>query len=315
MVTLLHFTLPGWMAQRGGATSADFADRFGAFAAEAVTRLGGRVNLFCTLNEPNVVMYNGYVRGNFPPGLSSNSAAVAAFAGMVRAHAAAARAIHARMPHAQVGLAMSLIAFEPKNRLNLLDEVATRLAGDAYNWAFLDSVAKGRVYFRAPGFPDIDEPLPDLASSLDFVGVNYYRRDIVSFSPGSPAMVKNEPGDGARTDLDWEIYPRGLLALLHEVKRRYSKPIFVTENGIADARGDRRAAFLKDHLAAVSIALREGVDVRGYFYWSLLDNFEWADGFGPRFGLYRVDYTTESREAAPGSETFVAAAKAMQALR
>jgi beta-glucosidase len=311
MVTLLHFTLPAWMAERGGLTSPDFPQAFARFAEEASSRLGAEVKQFCTLNEPNVAMYNGYVLGNFPPGQKSNGAAVAAFAGMLRAHAAAARALRVGSPKASVGLAINLVAFEPKNPYNLLDDVATRIASDAYDWAFLESLKAGRIRFSAPGFPSIDEPCPDLAGSLDFIGVNYYRRDVVSFAPGRPGMLRNEPGDGDRTDLDWEIHPQGLLRLLREVSRRYKLPIIVTENGIADAKGNRRASFIQQHLGAISTAAREGIDVRGYFHWSLLDNFEWADGFAPRFGLYRVDYASLSRTSTPGAEMFSRVAEAL----
>jgi beta-glucosidase len=312
MVTLLHFTLPAWLAERGGLTAPDFARAFARFAGEAAARFGNSVELYCTLNEPNVAMYNGYVQGIFAPGQKSNSAAVAAFAGMVRAHGAAARAIRARNPNARIGVAMNLILFEPKRWYNLLDVVVTRFANSAFNWAFLDSVAAERVRFRAPGFPSIDEPNPELSGSLDFIGVNYYRRDIVSFAPGQPGLVRNEPGDGERTDLGWEIHPEGLLRVLREAHRRYGRPIYLTENGLADAAGAKRGPFIRDHLAAVSVAVREGIDVRGYFHWSLLDNFEWAEGFEPRFGLYRVDYATLERTAAPGAEVFAELAAAFR---
>jgi beta-glucosidase len=312
MVTLLHFTLPGWLAERGGLTAPDFPTAFASFAGEAAARLGPAVGFFCTLNEPNVAMYNGYVRGTFPPGERSNAGAVAAYAGMLRAHAEAAGAIRENNSLARIGIAMNLIAFEPKRPFNLLDDVVTRIASDAFNWAFLDSVVAGRIRFRAPGFPGLDEPLAELSGSLDFVGVNYYRRDIVSFAPGQPGLLKNEPGDGERTDLGWEIHPKGLVTLLREVHGRYGRPIFVTENGLADAGGARRGAFVKDHLAAIAVAVREGIDVRGYFHWSLLDNFEWAEGFAPRFGLYRVDYATLERFPTPGADVFAEFAGALR---
>ncbi len=315
MVTLLHFTLPAWIAARGGLTAPDFPEAFARFANETAARFGPRVELYCTLNEPNVAMYNGYVRGIFPPVQTSNADAVAAFAGMLRAHGAAARAIRARNPDARIGVAMNLIQFEPKRWYNLLDIVVTRVASGAFDWAFLDAIAAGRIRFRAPGFPSLDEANPDLSGSLDFVGVNYYRRDVVSFAPFEPGFVRNEPGSGDRTDLGWEIHPAGLLALLREAKRRYARPIYITENGLADASGTRRASFLKDHLAIVASAFREGIDIRGYFHWSLLDNFEWAEGFEPRFGPYRVDYATFERTPAPGSEVFAAIAEAVNGRR
>jgi len=312
MVTLLHFTLPSWIAESGGLESADFAGAFGRFAGEASARLGSKVDLWCTINEPNVQMYNGYVVGIWPPGQRSPPAAARAFASLLRAHGAAARAIRSRNPKAAIGIAASVIDFQPKYEWSLLDLVATAIADGVYNWGFTDAIRDQRIRFRAPGFPEVDEPAPELAGTLDFVGLNYYRREIVHFSPGAPGMVKNSPGPGPKNDLGWEIHPPGLARLLVQAARRYELPLYVTENGLADAAGDKRRAFLMSHVAAVVDALSRGADVRGYFHWSLLDNFEWADGFTPRFGLYRVDYSTQSRTPTPAADAFLGLARAMR---
>jgi len=151
--------------------------------------------------------------------------------------------------------------------------------------------------------------LPGLAGSVDWLGVNYYSRDIVRFSPGAPGMVERTPGPGPRTDVGWEVYPEGLERLLVAAYARYGLPTLVTENGVADARGVLRPGFLLAHAQAMARAARRGVPVKGYFHWALLDNFEWADGFGPRFGLFRVDYATQARTPAAGAETFAALAR------
>ena len=304
MVTLLHFTLPAWIAERGGATASDFAERFGRFAAEAARRLGPQVDLWCTVNEPNVQMYQGYVEGVWPPGVRDAGRAAQAFAGLVRAHAAAATALREEDPGSRVGAAVNMIVFDPGSRWSLVDWIAAREAGKGFNWAFYDSIEKGRIYFKLAGFPEIDEPLPELAGSADFLGLNYYRRNMVRFTPGAPGLVTILPGPGQLSDTGVEIYPEGLLRLLRRAWKRYALPIYVTENGVSDSTGTLRPGFVRSHAYAVGRALDEGIDVWGYFHWSLLDNFEWSEGFGPRFGLYRVDYETLERSLTPGGREF-----------
>lgn len=304
MVTLLHFTLPAWLAERGGLTAEDFAERFGRFAGEAAGRLGDAVDLWCTVNEPNVQMYQGYVEGVWPPAVRDPELAAQAFAGLIRGHTAAAKAVRAEDPGAEVGAAVNLIVFDPASRWSLPDWIAARQADAGFNWAFYDSIAAGRILFRLAGFPTIDEPLESLAGSADYFGINYYRRNRVWFTPGAPGLVRLEPGPGPRSDTGVEIYPEGLLRLLRRAWQRYELPIYVTENGVADADDTLRADFVRAHAHAVARAIDEGIPVRGYFHWSLIDNFEWAEGFGPRFGLYRVDYDTLERSATNGSREF-----------
>jgi beta-glucosidase len=309
MVTLLHFTLPLWIADRGGLTAPEFPERFARFAAEAARRLGPQVDLWCTINEPNVQVYIGYVDGAWPPGRKPPAEVVKATAALLRAHALATAALRDLDRGAQVGVAQHVIVFDPASRWSLADWIAARTAREAFDWAFLDSIATGRMRFSAPGFPSLDEPFPGLKGSLDFVGINYYRRNLVRFTPGAPGLVLTTTGPGPLNDRGWEIHPEGLLRVLRMAWARYRLPIHVTENGIPDAKGTKRAAFIRAHAHAMARALAEGIPVRGYFFWSLLDNFEWTDGFAPRFGLYRVDYTTLERTLAPGAEAFTEIAR------
>jgi beta-glucosidase len=304
MITLLHFTIPAWLAGRGGLTADDFARRFAAFAAEAARRFGSQVRDWCTINEPNVQMYEGYVEGAWPPGLRDRRAATRAFAGLVRAHALAARAIKAARADARIGVAMNLIAFQPSRRWYLPDWIGAREADRGFNWSFYDSIKRGAITLHLSGFPELDEPLPELAGSADFFGVNYYRRNLVRFRPGAPGLVELLQGPGPRSDTDVEVYPDGMLALLRRVWHRYHLPIIITENGVADSTDRLRPAFLRSHVYAMVLAIREGVPVEGYFHWSLMDNFEWNEGFGPRFGLYRVNYVTQARVAGAGAAEF-----------
>ncbi len=304
MVTLLHFTLPTWMADRGGAVAPDFPDRFARFAAEAAKRLGPQVTWWCTINEPQVQMFFGYVAGMWPPAKKDNPLAVQAFAGLLRAHAKAAAALRAGDADAKIGVASNMIVFQPAARWNLLEQIVASKVANGFNWAFYESIATGRLAFSTPGFPTLDEPAPELAGTLDWVGINYYRRNLITFAPSSPGMVEIHPGPGQQTDAGIEIYPEGLLELIRESHRRYPLPILVTENGLADSAGTMRAMFIRQHTYAIRQAITEGIDVRGSFHWSLMDNFEWAEGYGARFGLYRLDLTTQARTPAPGSEEF-----------
>lgn len=304
VVTLLHFTLPMWLADRGGATAPEFPDRFGRFAAEAARRLGPQVRWWCTINEPQVQMYQGYVAGIWPPGVQDHALAVKAFGGLLRAHGKAALALRQGDGDAQVGIASNMIYFEPSNRWNLLEQIVTRLVSNGFNWSFYESISKGRLLFSMPGFPRLDEPAPELKGTFDWVGINYYRRNLVTFAPGSPGMVDIHPGPGTLSDAGIEIYPEGLLALLRESRRRYPLPIMITENGVADSAGVHRPMFVRRHAYAVKQAIKEGIDVRGYFHWSLMDNFEWAEGFSARFGLYRLDRATLARTPTAGWEEF-----------
>lgn len=328
MVTLLHYTLPVWMADRGGLTALDFPERFAHFAAEAAARLGSDVHLWCTLNEPNYHVHHAYMAGNYPPQRRSAAEAVKAFAGMLRAHAQASRVIHQHDAAAKTGVAISFTHYEPSSRWSVPDWIMTKKRAADDDWAFYDSIQSGRIrlklpaaaasttvasnsYLNAANRPvdpspaSIDELLPGLLGSADWFGVNYYDRNLVRFAPFSPGSLQVTEGPGPAGDLGWEIYPEGLLAALREAWQRYQLPVYVTENGVPDAAGTRRAAFLRGHAYAVSRAIAEGVPVKGYFYWSFVDNFEWVDGFAPRLGLYRVDYATLDRQLAPGAEEFI----------
>jgi beta-glucosidase len=309
MVTLLHFTLPAWIAERGGLTADDFADRFARFAAETARRFGNDVDLWCTVNEPNVQMYQSYVQGVWPPGVRDTKKASVAFSGLVRGHAAAAAAIREADAGARVGAAINLIVFDPARRWWLLDWIAAREADRGFNWAFYDSIKSGRISLRLAGFPEVDEPLSGLAGSADYFGINYYRRNLVRFTPSAPGLVTLLQGPGPLSDSGVEVYPEGLLRLLRRVWDRYGLPIYITENGVSDASGRLRPGYLRGHAHAVARAIDEGIQVDGYFHWSLLDNYEWSEGYGPRFGLYTVDFETFERRRGEGAEEFARLAK------
>jgi beta-glucosidase len=311
-VTLLHFTLPPWMAERGGVAASDFPERFGRFAAEAGHRLGSGVDLWITLNEPFVQTFSGYLVGTWPPQEKSPGKALRAFAGLLRAHAAAAAALRDADPGARIGVANNLMLLEPRSRLMLSDWYAASYADRMWNWSFPDAVRDGQARLRLEG-ATLDEPIAGLAGSTDFFGLNYYFRYFVKLSPGALEMVEVTPGPGPRSELGGsqpvgDSPPEALLLLMREARRRYGLPIYVTEAGIADAAGTMRGPLIRGQLEAILRARAEGIPVEGYFHWSLMDNFEWEKGYRPRFGLFRVDRETLARTPAGGADVFAALA-------
>ena len=293
MVTLHHFTNPRWFAQRGGWERADAPSLFLRYVERVVPALGAYVPIWCTLNEPVGWVVSAYVTGRWPPGRRSLAAAVRVLGNLVRAHAGAYRAIHRLLPQAQVGLAHYLRLFDPADGRSRLDRAVAAAQDRFVNRAFLDAVTAGRV--RA--FPWV-ATIPEAAETLDFVGVNYYTRDFVAFDLRAPHRLfgRNFLNPHApHSDGGYgEIYPEGMYRALR-LAQGYGRPVYVTENGLPDQDDDQRGDFIVSHLRAVRQAMQEGVDVRGYYHWSLVDNFEWVDGWSLRFGLIAIDQHTQER--------------------
>jgi beta-glucosidase len=314
MVTLHHFTLPRWVADKGGFENRETLEDFAAFTARVADLLGGQVDLWCTINEPNVMAFNGYIDGIWPPGKKDTAVAANVLANLLEAHALASKQL--RM-HDLVdadkkdgravlaGIAHHVRIFQPASP-STLDTAITGLSDDFFNESTPRALSTGRITLSVPGTVDIDRPVVGLEGASDFLGVNYYTRDHIRADLGTPALSTQFVPEGRPTnDLGWDIYPEGLYLFL----KRFAPlgmPLYVTENGIADAVGDTRPDFLRAHVHAVERAVREGVDVRGYFHWSLMDNFEWAEGYSAQFGLFRVDRSVADlpRLPTPAVETF-----------
>jgi beta-glucosidase len=300
------------MADRGGVAAPDFPDRFARFATEAGRRLGPGVDLWITLNEPNVQMYMGYVLGAWPPQKKSPPEAAQAFASLLRGHAAAAKALRAADPGAKIGVANNLMLLEPKSRLVLGDWLGSLFLDQFWNWAFADAVRDGRARLRLPG-ATLDERIDGLTDSVDFFGLNYYFRYYVRLAPGTPEVFAMTPGPGLRSELGGtspvgDSPPEALFLLMREAWRRYRLPIHITEGGIADDQGTMRGPLIRGQVEAIQRARAEGVAVDGYFHWTLVDNFEWEKGYRPRFGLHSLDRRTLARTPAGGAEVFAALA-------
>jgi len=311
MATLYHWDLPLTLQQHGGWLNRDSAGWFGDYAQAVYRALDDRVHLWATLNEPWVVAVGGHLNGDLAPGHRSPAEAALVGHNLLRAHATAVQAYRAEGRH-RVGLVVNL---EPQHSATDTesDQVAAARRDAFINRWFLDPVLLGR-YPRAliegfgpawPAFPGEDLRL--IREPLDFFGINYYSRSVVRHAEADiPARAERVRQDGRpHTAMDWEVYPQGLTETLVRLKEDYGNPpLYVTENGAAfpdpepregSVADPNRVAYLRAHLEAVRDALGQGVDLRGYFAWSLLDNFEWAYGFTKRFGLVHVDYVTQAR--------------------
>lgn len=305
MVTLHHFTLPKWLADRGGFASENAPDVFAKFTHRIVQEIGSRVWLWCTLNEPIVYLIGAHLGRFMPPAELSPDRAAVAFSNLLAAHSLAYDIIRAHNPQAMVGFAHNMMHFTPARRYHPLEVVISRKLERLYNHAWLDATVKGKQSFWLPGIL----PKPPVVRELlgkrkcDFIGVNYYTRAYVQWRPrtkdpgqieGVPIGISFSRRREQASDLDWAIDPKGFGEVLRQAAS-YGLPLYVTENGIADRDDRLRPEFLVNHVTEVAKALEEGIDIRGYYHWSLMDNFEWIKGFWPRFGLYSVDYETMQR--------------------
>ncbi len=333
-VTLFHWDLPQALQDTiGGFAGRDCAALFADYAEVVARRLGDRVGHWITLNEPWVFATLGHLRGSHAPGRRNPWAFLRAVHHQLLGHGLAAARLRAIAPAARVGLSLNLSPIYPAKNSDA-NRDAARLADQAVNRLFLDPLFRARYPeplwtrlrpFRPPVRPG---DMATIAAPLDFMGVNYYTRARVRRAWYVPFLglwpeglagvgrVGNPPASGSAeverrvanppySGMGWEVYPAGLFELLWRLKTEYGNPpIYVTENGAAypdrltaDGRvhDEARRAYLEQHLTVVAAAARAGVDARGYFVWSLLDNFEWTYGYDKRFGIVYVDYATQRR--------------------
>jgi beta-glucosidase len=304
--TLYHWDLPQALEDAGGWPVRATAEAFADYAAIVAARLGDRVRSIATFNEPWVAADHGYRTGAHAPGRSDPDAAIAAGHHLLVAHGLAMQAIRAAAPAAIAGIVLNLSPKHPASSHPLDLEAASA----EHNWLnrwYLDPIV-GRGYPEptpwAAGLARdevLDGDMELIAAPLDFLGVNYYNQARVRSPFLPPLGLDGDPPE--RTGMGWEVYPAGLVEVLEfVVSRTGALPLYITENGAAypidDAdpgRDPARVSFLRRHLDASLDAIERGVPLAGYFVWSLLDNFEWAQGYSPRFGIIHVDYRTQER--------------------
>jgi beta-glucosidase len=312
MATLFHWDLPATLDDRGGWLNPDIAQWFADYASVVFAKLDDRIKLWATLNEPWVVTDGGYLHGALAPGHRNLFEAPIATHNLLRAHGAAVAAYRADGRH-DIGIVVNI---EPKYAASdaPADREATERADAYMNLQYLDAVLLGRYPERlAEIFGEAwpawgQEDLDSISRPIDFVGINYYTRSVTRFDaakwPVHAAAVRQR--QATYTETGWEVFPQGLVDTLVAVKERYGNPrVYVTENGAAFfdppvAINGRvidplRIDYLQRHILAVHDAIAKGVNVHGYFAWSLLDNFEWSLGYSKRFGIVHVNYETQQR--------------------
>lgn len=308
--TLYHWEMPSALADLGGWTNPDVAKWFADFTETITRRIGDRVHSIATLNEPWCVAYLSHFIGAHAPGLRDIRATARAMHHVMKAHGAAMSVLRAEGMK-NCGIVLNFEHSEP------LDDTPENLAAAArndaiYNRWFIEASSKGRYPEEAldgfaPHMPaDWQADMEEIRQPIDFLGVNYYTRHLIRHDPAQPwPSYTDVPGPLPKTQMEWEIYPEGLKGFLTRLSRDYvgDLPVFVTENGMAwDDRIENGAVydpermdFLSRHLDAVKDAIAEGANVQGFFYWSLLDNYEWAFGYEKRFGLIHVDFDSLQR--------------------
>lgn len=306
VVTLLHYTHPRWFHGETPWTSTASVGAFGRFASRVARALGPRVRCWTVLNEPFVLVLGGYLDGQVPPGISSARDASRALDHLLAAHEAAAAEIRAAIPGAAIGVAHNMMGFAPERPGNLVDRLLVKVGHQFYNRTLLEAFGEGRWSAWLPPFTRLAGKRPGLPASLDFFGVNYYSRLHLRFLGDDGRLgsfAYRDPHGRGLTDNGWEVVPEAFLPLLREAAT-IGKPLLVTENGLADAADTTRAAYLESHVGVLAAAEAEGLPVHGYLHWSLLDNYEWLDGWGPRFGLLELDRETLARRERPSAATF-----------
>ncbi|HAO64825.1 TPA: glycoside hydrolase family 1 protein [Candidatus Taylorbacteria bacterium] len=261
-VTLWHWPIPIWLANKGGWESKEIIFYFKRFVEKMVTELP-EVKFWLTLNEPEIYSFMAYLGGVWPPQKKNLFSYIKALRHLKNAHNEAYDVIKKINPKSQVSIAFNLSSYEP---VTFIDRILVKL----YSWWRNDRLIRQTRY------------------KIDFIGLNYYFHSRIHFGRQKNLAQK-------RSDVNWHLHPEKILFTLRELKK-YDKPIYITENGLADAEDSHRKWFITESLMAIHQAIDEGVDVKGYLHWSLTDNFEWHQGFWPKFGLIKINYETLERE-------------------
>lgn len=272
-VTLWHWTLPLWLAKRGGMLAPKFPEYFARYAERVARALGSDVTFWITLNEPIVVTSHAYLHGVWPPQGKSWIKTYRALKNLIRAHKLSYQSIKQHSQKSQIGIAKNNIAFEIEDQ------------------TFVNTILQ-----RAARFFRNDWFLNAIRNEQDFIGLNHYYRNAINNG-------FNKNPNERRTDIGWEFHPESIYQALIELKP-YDKPIYITENGLADRSDSLRKEFLTRALTSVHRAIEDGAEIKGYLHWSLLDNFEWDKGFWPCFGLVEVDRKTLARRIRPSARYY-----------
>ena len=307
VITLHHFSNPIWFEEKGAFEKSENIMDFVHFSEFAFKKFSDSVLFWCTINEPMVYVSEGYFNAEFPPGKRNPVLASKVLKNMLNAHVLVYRTLKS-MPNGndvKIGMVKNIFQFDPFNRINPLDLYMSSLLNDIFTNEPIKFFAEGKSTFFMPGLVKDNIDNQDAKGTLDFIGLNYYSRFHVkgNLNLNEPFVFQTRKQD-TQTDMNYPIYPEGIYKALKTISK-LNVPIYITENGVADSSDKIRSKFIDQYLYATNKALLEGVDVKGYFYWTLMDNFEWAKGYSMKFGLYEVDFKNQERKLRQGSKSLI----------
>jgi beta-glucosidase len=314
VVTLYHWDLPMWAYNMGGWLNRESVTWFEEYAVKVFKELNDSVKLWITHNEPICSSFFSYYEGIHAPGHTNLREALIAAHHILLSHGAVVEKFRKlNFKDSEIGITLNLIPSYPATNYEEDKKAAEISDGYFMRW-FLDPIFKAsypedmkEIYKEFAGYFDfiMDGDLKEISNKIDFLGVNYYSRELIKFSPDTELKFKKVHGNFKRTEMDWEIVPESLYNLILRVRKEYTTlPIYITENGAAfndrvtregKIHDNKRIDYLKKHLSKVADLNRKGADIRGYFLWSLIDNFEWGHGYSKRFGIIYINYETQKR--------------------
>ena len=307
VLTLYHFTHPLWFEKLGAFEKEENINLFISFCQRVFNEYSTRVKYWCTINEPAVVATQGYFIGMFQPGKKDPQLAAVVLKNLLDAHV---RVYHSLKKlkngtNVKIGLVKNINQFDPWRRWHILDWMISIIANHFYNDSTINFLHTGLFRIRIPGLVWIDYKNPNAINSTDYFGLNYYSHNHlkVKFSLVEPFTMKFRDDD-ILTDMPYTIYGEGLYRAIQSISI-LDVPIIITENGIADEEDSRRELYIKRYLYALSTSIKDGYNVIGFFYWSLMDNFEWAFGYDMKFGLFSINFETQERSLRKSAKAYI----------
>jgi beta-glucosidase len=306
-VTLHHFSDPLWLSEKGGWEQDDAPERFAIFVRKIVEALKEYVTLWCTINEPNVYTWGAYISGDFPPGKANLRTAFKVLGNLLRGHALAYKTIHEMQKEARVGLALHYRGFRPARTWFGPDKWLAKLLTANMNEAFPQAIRTGRLNFAFQSMR-----VPEAVGSMDYFGLNYYTVDLVKLDltrPGDFFSKRYYPEGAVKSDDDYIAnVPKGLFDAI-KWSKNYGVPVIISENGVNDRDDRMRPQYIVEHIHQIWRAINFNWPVKGYFHWSLVDNFEWERGWSQRFGLWGLDTQTQARIRRPSVDLYASICK------
>lgn len=305
LVTLHHFVHPSWFEKLGAFEKQENIKYFVRFSEKVFQALSPKVSMWCVINEPTIFVFQGYIRGVTPPGKHNLTLGFQVLENLIRAHTEVYKTLKnlENGQSSKIGFIHQYLKFEPYRWWNPIERIPGLFINYALNDVITEYCRTGELKIRVPGIANINYKAPQELNNkvLDYIGLNYYSTVHLKLSldlskPIYPACYP----DQLMTDMPYAINPEGFYKALVEISK-IGVPIYITENGIADSKDDRRSLFIKQYLNSISRAIYNNIDIRGYYYWTLMDNFEWDEGYHMKFGLYSVNYDTQERSLRDGS--------------